>query len=78
MVVRRRLGFALMLVLSLLAGSAGRGPVQHALSNSCLTNPPPNCEFDPVCTLACDAQFPPDKHPDANCECKLGCCRPFE
>jgi hypothetical protein len=44
--------------------------------NSCLQNPPPNCQFDPVCTANCSALYPKD--PEARCECSLGCCMPID
>jgi len=74
--VKTRLGFILMGVLLLVAGTFRMAPGLRALPNSCLMNPPPNCEFDPVCTADCDVQFPKD--PEASCECKLGCCRPID
>lgn len=69
--MRKRLVFALLVVPVLSAPALWSTP-----PNSCLQNPPPNCQFDPVCTAYCAAQFPKD--PEARCECSLGCCMPIE
>jgi hypothetical protein len=73
--MRKRLMFVLLAVpvlsgTALWSGGLTGGP------NSCLQNPPPSCQFDPVCTQNCAAMFPND--PEARCECSLGCCMPID
>lgn len=73
--MKRRAAFVLMMVL--VSGSGALKAAPENPPNSCLMNPPPNCEFDPACIAGCDAQYPYEADPDANCECKLGCCVPL-
>lgn len=71
---RRQLAFLLMLMGLFFS----RGVLYKTPPNSCLLNPPPNCTFDPVCTANCDVTNPYKEDPEANCECKLGCCMPID
>lgn len=72
---RTSLLFALALLVAAAAARSGSAASLGPRS-SCLTNPPPNCEFDPVCTSNCAALYPKDA--EARCECALGCCLPID
>jgi hypothetical protein len=69
--MRKRLVFVL-LAIPVLSGTA----LWSSGRNSCLQNPPPNCQFDPVCTAKCAEMHPYDL--EARCQCSLGCCMPID
>jgi len=75
--MKRQVALVLMAALYFSTGALQSAP-EPEVGNSCLLNAPPNCTFDPVCTADCDVLYPRAADPDANCECKLGCCMPLD
>jgi hypothetical protein len=69
--MRRKTSLLLAFVLLVTLVSIGSGGAAARVT-SCISNPPPNCDFDPVCLEYCSVLHPKDA--EARCLCGLGCC----